>query len=164
MHKRPSRESIDESERKKLLLLHTAAQLGPLGHGNALDELNGTFQNQSLWTHRRLYHMAKFEDPLGWELWVTIFNVLYLHKVGVDFWWTSDSMFGSLRHREKNPGLYSCFSNQLNKATPNTDRLSWGILVLLSWVEHTTFLVLKPLSEAGVQGGCVTEGLAYLFC
>lgn len=48
MHKRPSRENIDKSERKKLLLLHTAAQLGPLGHGNALEELNGTFQNQSL--------------------------------------------------------------------------------------------------------------------
>lgn len=28
--------------------------------------------------------MAKFEDPLGWELCMTTFNVLYLNKAGVD--------------------------------------------------------------------------------
>lgn len=48
MHEGTGRENTGESERRKLFGLHTAAQLAPLGHGNSIDELNGTFQNQTL--------------------------------------------------------------------------------------------------------------------
>lgn len=45
MHEGTSRENIVESERRKLFLLYTAAQLILFGHGNSIDELNRTFQN-----------------------------------------------------------------------------------------------------------------------
>lgn len=63
-------------------------------------------------------------------------------------------MSGSIRHGEKNPRLCSCCSN---KSAPDT--VSAQELVLPSRERHTTFPVLRLLSEAGVQGGHAIEGL-----